>query len=61
MGERLDALIATRDNLEDMYAWVINEIREEQLADAIVTLANNEGVMLMLDRQNLPDNVGEDM
>lgn len=58
MGKnRLEQLIELRDNLEDMYIWVINEVKREQLSNAIITLANNEGVMLYLDRQNLGDNI----
>jgi hypothetical protein len=55
--DRLEELIDLRDSLEDAYIRVTAEIKSEQLANALVTLANNEGVMLYLDRQNLGDNI----
>ncbi len=55
--KRLAHLIEIRDLLEDAYADITNAIKKEQLANAIIKLANNEGVMQLLNRQDLPDKI----
>lgn len=57
METKLEKLIKIRDLVEDMYTQVTRMIKSEQLANALVVLANNEGVMLMLDEQKLADNI----
>ncbi|MCK5613188.1 hypothetical protein KAR91_65555 [Candidatus Pacearchaeota archaeon] len=49
--DRLERLMNVQAMLEDLYIKVTNMIKSEQLADALVVLANNEGVMLMLNEQ----------
>lgn len=55
MNERLEKLVVIRDEMEELYAKVVAEIRREVLADALVKLVNTPGVIEYLNQQNLQD------
>ena len=58
MGEnRLEELLKLRDIIEEIDILLARQIKSEQLANAIVKLANNQGVMFLLESQKLQDNV----
>ena len=56
MNERLETLIAIRDEMEELDVKVIEEIRKEVLTKNLVDLMNTPGVMEYLDHQKLQDN-----